>query len=978
VIPRAVLLPGMPASYRSVRDAAVADVGRAIALAAGGAIAFAPVEYALTLASYPGPVRWASKLGLVALTAVLSLWLWLLAALALSAVLVGGRLLRAQLDPAQGRGPGWWSAPAGAAAGCVRPGVPRLWATVATALASVIVIQRAAALAMKTFKEPQLTAALIAVVAVVWLAIAMQLHRALVVVARIAAAGLAPLLGAANPLGRWRAAGPALAGLVGAGLAACWFALPQSRSVLPVRLAISALVIGLGMGLGALHHARRAARARGLQAGALASSGSSGSPGSPPQRRRALTFAGAALAATTATLAWLGAELETKYVAITASPALDRLIAALRVANDFDRDGFGSLLGEGDCAPLTRAIHPGAIDAPDNGRDENCDGHDFSMREVATAQGPVAQVPERFRRPWNVLLLTIDTLRYDRTTFGGYASGPKRRNTTPRLAALVERSVSFAFANAPSAGTMASIPAILTSKFFHSGIALDETVPTGSPPGILPENTTLPEIMKRRGYATGVVGSHVWWNKWGLEQGVDDYDNSIARTDDPFRVAAHKVTDHVLAWVSRQQGKRWFMWAHYIDPHGRYVAHPDVVDYGGSEPDLYDAEVQWTDQQVGRLLDELARLPSHQNTIVVITSDHGDSMGEHTVPVGTHGTALYRELLHVPLIFYIPDNRPRVVHAAVTPLDIVPTVAALCDIDVSDLSFEGKSLVPQLFYDGTDDRERIVFAETNAPQKERAAISERWKLIYYFSSNLYELYDLKADPWERTNLAPQAPPAFATMKQALQAWMDRVMYARDPTFNQAHRQISAVLLPAAPAPQVPTTGQTLDGITVLGITAPAGRITPGKAEVHVFFRVERPTTATYRFQLAAWPVDAAAGGPAAGGPAAGGSGAAGSGGGSGAPTSPGAPPPSSIIRSALRATADGAFASDRWKAGDHIRERFTLQVPADWTGEAVGIGLLTTDAAGERRQPTGAVLEGDPFTAVLGILPLGSSPGRSP
>jgi hypothetical protein len=654
----------------------------------------------------------------------------------------------------------------------------------------------------------------------------------------------------------------------------------------------------------------------------------------------------------TATLVRFGAELETKYVAITASPALDKLIDALRIANDFDRDGFGSLLGEGDCAPFNAAVHPGAIDVPDNGIDENCDGHDFSLRDVAAAPGAGGELPERFRKDWNVLFITIDTLRYDHTTFGGYADGPKHRNTTPNLAALVKRSVSFAFANAPSAGTMASIPAILTSKYFHSGIALDETVPAGTPPGILPENTTLPEIMKRKGYATGVVSSHVWWNRWGLEQGVDDYDNSIGKTDDPFRVAADKVTDHVLAWVSRQQGKRWFMWAHYIDPHGRYVAHPDVVDYGASEPDLYDAEVQWTDQQVGRLLAELARLPSYGNTIIVITSDHGDSMGEHSVPVGTHGTALYRELQHVPLIFYIPDNRPRVVQGAVSNLDIVPTIAALCQIDVHDLSFEGKSLVPQLFHD-IDEPDRVVFAETNAPQKERAAISEHWKLIYYFASNLYELYDLKADPWEHTNLAPDHPAAFASMKQALEAWMDRVMFVRDPKFNQAFRQIGDVMLAAAPAPEVPTQGQTIDGIEVLGIgVAARGQLRPGgKTDVHVYFHVDRPTTTAYRFQLVAWPA-----------------------------ADPAAPP----IRTGLRATADGAFATDRWKAGDYLRERFSVTLPADWHGD-VAIGLVAAEATGAKHTPTGPAHPTDPFAAVLGVLPLhpdaaaqGSSPERRP
>jgi hypothetical protein len=226
----------------------------------------------------------------------------------------------------------------------------------------------------------------------------------------------------------------------------------------------------------------------------------------------------------------------------------------------------------------------------------------------------------------------------------------------------------------------------------------------------------------------------------------------------------------------------------------------------------------------------------------------------------------------------------------------VPTIAALCDIDVRDLPFEGRSLVPQLFYDGTDDHERIVFAETNAPQKERAAISERWKLIYYFSSNVYELYDLAADPWEHANLAPQNPPMFATMKQSLQGWMDRVMFVRDPTFNQAFRQLSDVILRSPPTPQVATGGQRLDGIAILGIGVADGRpLRPGgKAELHVYFRVDQPTPISYRFQLAVWPVDAHDASP---------------------------PAPAAIYRTASRTTASGAFATDRWKPGDYVRER---------------------------------------------------------
>ncbi|HEX3759638.1 MAG TPA: sulfatase-like hydrolase/transferase [Kofleriaceae bacterium] len=931
---RAVAASPPPRAFRSLGDALRADVGRAIAMAAGGAAAFAVVEYPLTLASYAGAPRWVARLELIALTATLATWLWWLLAVVGAAVLIGVRLIRARFDPAQARALGWLYPPPPVPGDATRPAVAGLWATVLTGLASVGMLQRAAVLAITRYNELQLKAALIAAIAVAWLAGAVVLHRVLAIAARVGADGLAPLLGAANPLGRWRAAGVAWTALIGGLLAASWLALPQSRSVLPIRLVVSGAVISLGMGLGALRHARRAP------------------PHRAPRRRtrrRALALAAAALAGMTATLVWLGADLETKYVAITASPALDQLIGVVRVANDLDGDGFGSLLGEGDCAPLDPAIHPGAIDIPDNGIDENCDGHDFSLRTAAATPGADKAVPPRFRKDWNILLLTIDDLRYDHTTFGGYADSPKHRDTTPHLAALVKQSVSFAFTNAPSAGTMASIPAILTSKYFHSGIALDESPrPPGTPPGILPENTTLPEIMKRKGYATAVVSSHVWWNHWGFEQGVDDYDNSIAPTDDPFRVAADRVTDHVLAWISRKQGTRWFMWAHYIDPHGRYVAHPDVVDYGSSEPDLYDAEIKWTDQEVGRLIDQLRRLPSFASTIIIITSDHGDSMGEHNVPLGTHGTALYRELQHVPMIFFIPDNKPRLVPGAVTNLDIVPTVAALCDIDVHDLSFEGKSLVPQLFYDHTEDHDRIVFAETNAPQKERAAISERWKLIYYFGSNLYELYDLATDPWEHNNLAPQSPPAFATMKQALQGWLDRVMYVRDPRFNQAYRQLADVMLPSAPAPQVATTGQTLDGIAILGAgIADDHPVAPdAKLDVHVYFHVDQPTATAYRFQLAAWPIDPAN------------------------PTA--APAPSRIVRSSLRTTAGGAFPTDRWKAGDYVRERFPLVVPADWQG-AIGVGLVAETPAGQLHVPTGERLASDPGIAVLGTISASAS-----
>jgi arylsulfatase A-like enzyme len=833
---------------------------------------------------------------------------------------------------------------------------------------------------MTNFKEPQLTASLIAAIAVGSLLVATWVRPTIILAAESAARALVPLLGVANPLARWRASGVAIVGLVGGALAICWFALPQSRSVLPLRMITSAVVFAIGMGVGAQVVAPRVASTRpqpppspllallvlvflggvwfvlpwtmwllpariaiGIAALIVGIRLGSCSLPLPRGKRPALIAALATLVLSTGAFAFWGADLEAKYVAITASPALEKLIAVVRVANDLDRDGYGTVLGEADCAPFDKKINRGATDLPDDGIDQNCDGRDFSIEQLLVPSGPIVEIPAPFKKPWNILLITIDTVRYDRTTFGGYLASPKKRDTTPRLAELVKRSTSFTFANAPSAGTMASIPAILTSKFFHSGIAINDKVPPGTPPKILPENTLLPEIMKRAGYATGVIGSHEWWNDWGIDQGVDDYDNTIGKKPDAYRVAADKVTDHALAWISRQQSKKWFMWAHYIDPHGRYVAHPNVIDYGSSESDLYDAELRWTDQELGRLFDELKRLPSNENTIIIITSDHGDSMAEHGIPLGTHGTALFREMLHVPLIFYIPNNTPRILGGAVTPLDIVPTVAALCDIDVSDLTFEGRSLIPQLFA-GREDKERIVFAETNAPNKQRAAISEAYKLIHRLASNVDELYDLKADPWEHTNLAPKNPPALATMKQALQHWLDRSFYVRDPLFNQAFRQMADVLSTDPPAVVTEATTIANGDLEIRGIgTPPNGRYKPGdKMVVNVYFKAIRPVADIYRFQVVGYPA-------------------------TGDPTER---IPGSALRSQLRATADGAYSTNRWKAGELIRDKFELTIPVDWKADQMRIGLVAVTRGTEKARPTGVTPAGDPTVAVLGVLPV--------
>src|SRR5262249_10963327 len=164
-------------------------------------------------------------------------------------------------------------------------------------------------------------------------------------------------------------------------------------------------------------------------------------------------------------------------------------------------------------------------------------------------KGERMPVPAEFKHDVNILFITIDALRYDHTGFGGYKT-KKGRDTTPNLDLLAARSVVFDFANAPSAGTMASGPAPIPPQVCHSGVALGpERRPM--PPKVLPENLMLAEVMKRGKYATGAILTHEYFNDWGLEQGFDTYDNSLGAKPNPMSITSQDVTSKAEAWIAQ-------------------------------------------------------------------------------------------------------------------------------------------------------------------------------------------------------------------------------------------------------------------------------------------------------------------------------------------------------------------------------------------------------------------------------------------
>jgi arylsulfatase A-like enzyme len=539
-------------------------------------------------------------------------------------------------------------------------------------------------------------------------------------------------------------------------------------------------------------------------------------------------------------------------------------------------------------------------------------------------------VPDAYKRDWNFLLVTIDATRYDHTGFGGYKKA-KGRDTTPRLDELVQRSISFNFANAPAAGTMASVPAIVTSKYFHSGIALGpERRPM--PPKVLPENTLIGEVMKRSGYVTAAILTHEYFNDWGLEQGFDTYDNALGAKHDADSITSQDVTAKAEAFIAKQGAKKWFLWCHYLDPHGRYVAHPGEVQFGASEEDLYDGEIAYTDKYLGKLLDYVAHSPAANRTVIVITSDHGDGFNEHGFI--NHGMALYRELLQVPLVIYVPDAEPHTVDGPVSGLDIFPTIADMAGIDISDLAIEGESLVPQIFY-GRDANERIIFAETNFPDPLRAVISSRYKLIFNLKANYYELYDLVKDPWEKKNIYAQDKADGARMKGVLDEWLDRVYYARDPMSQAQRVRMEQFLLAAAPKPQHAAPAQTAD-LQVVGWDGSTGPVPPGKDVVFtVFLTVVKPTPIAYRIEA-----DLGTG--------------------------------ALVSRQVRTPAGDGIFPTSKWKPGEYVKEGFRLRVPPNAPAQ-MPLDLKLLDAQGK---PAGEVHLGE--IAVATPAPPASAPAAPP
>jgi len=537
-----------------------------------------------------------------------------------------------------------------------------------------------------------------------------------------------------------------------------------------------------------------------------------------PAVRRAAPVAMVALLAAIAL--WAGDAEAPLEAAVARSGWGGPLARGLRRLGDLDRDGFSRFLGGGDCDDGDHAVHPGAVEVPDDGVDNNCVGGDATTRPAPPAA--FAPVPASVPADFNVVLLTIDTLRADHMGAYGYA-----RPTTPRLDRVAAEGAVFvnAWAHAPS--TRYSMPAILTGRYPLRVIYAD--IPNQWP-GLSDDNTTIAEVLKARGFATGAVLNYWYFDeRRQMNQGFDRYDNQNQRLHrsipgkgpaETRGSSSREQTDKAVALLDQLGGRRFFLWVHYYDPHFEYERHADVPSFGARPVDLYDGEIRYTDKHIGRLLDELTRRGLDRRTVIVVTGDHGEGFGEHGIDL--HGYHLYGAQTRVPLIVRVPGLR-----AGIRPtmpvghIDILPTLANLAGAaPVPGTS--GRSLVDVLAGSSPPDLNRVVFQELSyeGNHEMRAAASRQCHVIYNISpQSSWEVYRIDGDPGETRDLSGERGQC-ADVRQALAAWYDQ---------SEVPAGAAEALLPGRPAIAHPLDVQLGDEVRLLAVELPDRPVAPGQS-----------------------------------------------------------------------------------------------------------------------------------------------------
>jgi len=407
----------------------------------------------------------------------------------------------------------------------------------------------------------------------------------------------------------------------------------------------------------------------------------------------------------------------------------------------------------------------------------------------------------------NVLLITIDTLRPDHLSCYGY-----KRNTSPNIDKLAKEGILFTQAIAQGSHTAASVTSLITSTYPNIHNVKDWGYQLNPDMHLY----TLPEILRLHGYKTALISDQISLSLIkGLEKDFDTY-NTILTNASTFgpaskRVKIVEITDWAIDWLKNNKHNKFFLWLYYLGPHGpytppppynriflndeyynikqsipisdnaylqstigkipKYLAIDDIteVDYYISQ---YDGAIRYVDSQIGRLCEELKKSHLDKNTIIILTADHGEGMGEHNLYF-CHAIFLYDELIKIPLIikFNKALSGDKRINVQVRAIDIMPTVLDILGIKKYK-SMEGASLIPLIF------NRKINFPAFAYSEfiNRKSVRMEDWKLIYDENNKLYELYNLKDDPQELNNIVSVERGKFEYLRKKLDVYSKQGTY----------------------------------------------------------------------------------------------------------------------------------------------------------------------------------------------------------
>lgn len=376
---------------------------------------------------------------------------------------------------------------------------------------------------------------------------------------------------------------------------------------------------------------------------------------------------------------------------------------------------------------------------------------------VAAAQNAAPPAP--------VILISIDTLRADHLSAYGY-----RKLKTPNIDSFAQHGTVFTGISSQIPLTLPSHTSLFTSTYpFESGIEENaEVVPSGA--------VTLASILRSQGYKTAAfVGSNMLDRRFGLDRGFDEYDSPFgapasARQSNSYSMRVRRDGALVLraanAWLAAHHDQPVFLFVHLFDLHTPYKLTPETRSHQ-PEPSGYDAELAYIDRLLGRFQQTLIQNGWWRKSLVVLLSDHGESLGDHGEL--SHGYFIYESTLHVPLIVHWPDSAPPHPDRITQPaglIDVAPTILDALNIPAAP-SFDGvsvlKTTVP-VFSESVYARDSFRWAPLHSLR------TGTWK---YIDAPHAELFDLTKDPAERTNLIHANSAEAVTLRSEIARLMAR-------------------------------------------------------------------------------------------------------------------------------------------------------------------------------------------------------------